>query len=183
MALKATIFKIQLNIADLQRHYYQQHTLTIARHPSENNARMMARVLAFALNADEQLHFTKGLSTTDEPDLWRKQDHGQIAHWIEVGQPDERRIKQSCGRAQHMSIYCYSGRSADIWWEGLSPSIKGLNNLSVYRIDEAAITTLGQWAERNMEVFCNIDEEHLSMTFGEHNLNIEVTPWQVADTQ
>ena len=71
MAVKATIFKAALHIADMQRGYYHDHVLTIARHPSETDERMMVRLLAFAMNADESLTFGAGLSNEEEPDLWR----------------------------------------------------------------------------------------------------------------
>ena len=99
MALSATICKADLNIVDMDRHYYQQHSLTVAQHPSENDERLMIRLLAFALHADEFLSFTKGLSTDDEPDLWQKSLSGEIELWIELGLPSEKRLKKACGRA------------------------------------------------------------------------------------
>ena len=104
MALRATIFKADLNVADMDRNYYGSHALTLARHPSETDERMMVRLLAFALNASEDLTFTKGLSDVDEPDLWKKDLTGAIEHWIEVGQPDDRRILRACGRAELVTV-------------------------------------------------------------------------------
>ena len=115
MALKATIFKAQLQIADMDRHYYAEHALTLARHPSETDERMMVRLLAFALNADESLEFGKGLSNEDEPALWRKDLTGVIEHWIEVGLPDEKSLRKACGRATQVRLYTY-GRGAAKWW-------------------------------------------------------------------
>lgn len=100
MALRATIYKADLNVADTDRHYYGSHSLTVARHPSETDERMMVRLVAYALQAQEELAFTKGLSDTDEPDLWVKDLTGAITLWIEVGQPEERRILRACGRAE-----------------------------------------------------------------------------------
>ena len=105
MALKSTIFKASLSISDMDRNYYADHALTIACHPSETAERMMVRVLAFALNAHEYLGFGKGISDVDEPDLWQKDLTGAIDHWIEAGQPDEKRILKACGRAVRVSIY------------------------------------------------------------------------------
>jgi uncharacterized protein YaeQ len=102
MALKSTIYKAELQIADMDRHYYADHALTIARHPSETDERMMVRVAAFALFAQERLEFCKGLSDTDEPDLWQKDLTGAIETWIEVGQPDERRIAKASGRSNEV---------------------------------------------------------------------------------
>ena len=114
MALKATIFKADLQIADMDRNYYQDHALTLARHPSETDERMMVRLLAFAIHADEALTFTKGLFDTEEPDLWQKDLTGAIQLWIEVGQPDEKRILKACGRSEQVIVYSY-GATSHIW--------------------------------------------------------------------
>ncbi len=112
MALKATICKAELHIADMERGYYKDHALTIARHPSETEERMMVRILAFALNADDALGFGAGLSTDDEPDLWRKDLTGNIETWIDVGLPGEKRMRKACGRAEAVVVYSYGGRAA-----------------------------------------------------------------------
>jgi uncharacterized protein YaeQ len=111
MAAKSTIFKATLQISDMERHYYQEHNLTIARHPSETDERMMVRLLAFALNAHEHLEFGRGLSTEDEADLWQKDLTGAIEHWIDVGMPDERLVRKACGRSQQVTVYCYHSQA------------------------------------------------------------------------
>ena len=111
MALKATIFKAELQIADMDRGYYQDHNLTIAQHPSENDLRMMIRLMTFILHAHEDLTFTKGLSTDDEPDVWQKSLSDEIEVWIDLGQPDEKRIRKACGRSKEVFIYTYSGHA------------------------------------------------------------------------
>src|SRR3970040_479237 len=116
MALKATIFKASLQVSDIDRNYYGEHSLTLARHPSETDERMMMRLLAFALNAHERLEFGKGLADTDEPDLWQKDLSGSIVHWIEVGLPEEKRLIRASGRADRVTVYAY-GRGADPWGE------------------------------------------------------------------
>jgi uncharacterized protein YaeQ len=98
MALKATVVKAELQVSDMDRHYYASHNLTLAQHPSETDERLMVRLLAFALNADERLEFGKGLSSDDEPDLWRRDYTGDIELWIDLGQPDESRIRKASGR-------------------------------------------------------------------------------------
>ena len=109
MALKATIFKAVLNIADLDRGVYLDANLTLARHPSETDLRLIVRLLAWALNAHDDLAFTKGLCADDEPELWLKNLHGGIEHWIEVGLPDERRLKKGCNRSEQVTLYTYAG--------------------------------------------------------------------------
>ena len=137
MALKSTIFKADLQISDMDRHYYQQHALTIARHPSETDERMMIRVLAFALNASEALAFGKGLSDTDEPDLWQKDLTGAIEVWVEVGQPDDRAILKACGRADKVLVYSYSSTS-HIWWGQTGSRVERAKNLKVINIPAEA---------------------------------------------
>ncbi|TNE76492.1 MAG: YaeQ family protein, partial [Gammaproteobacteria bacterium] len=129
MALKATVFKAELAVSDMDRGYYQSHALTIARHPSETDERMMVRLLAFALNASEDLQFTRGLSTDDEPDLWQKNLQGDITLWIEVGLPDERRIRKACNRAEQVIIYAYGARTAPVWWNNIRDALTRFDNL------------------------------------------------------
>ena len=112
MAIKSTIYKINLNIANMDTHYYNEHPLTLAKHPSENDLRLMIRVTAFILNANEELIFCKGIAEDDEPDLWQKSFDGDIELWIDLGQPDEKRIKKACGRSEQVIIYTYQEGTA-----------------------------------------------------------------------
>ena len=158
MALKATVFKANLQIADMDRHYYHDHGLTIARHPSETDERMMLRVLAFALNADEALAFGKGLSTDDEPALWQKDLTGAIDLWIDVGMPDEKDIRKACGRAARVIIYSYGGRSAELWWEQNRGKLERIKNLAVINLPVAATQALATLAQRTMHLQCTIQD-------------------------
>ncbi|OOZ40440.1 hypothetical protein BOW53_07645 [Solemya pervernicosa gill symbiont] len=178
MAIKATIFKASLQITDMDRNYYQGHELTIARHPSETDERMMLRLLAFARHADEALTFTKGISTDDEPDLWRMDLTGAIDEWIELGQPDEKRIRQACGRSKQVIIYCYSGHSAELWWEQLKAKAAGIKNLSIYSVAPESCKTLGTLAERNMQLHTTIQDGDIWFGNDDQNLAIEISTWQ-----
>lgn len=158
MATKATIFKADLQIADMDRNYYQTHALTIARHPSETDERMMVRLLAFARHAHESLAFSKGLSTEDEPDLWQKDLTGDIELWIDLGQPEEKRIRRACGRARQVIIYTYSGNSADIWWNKIRGSLDRLKNLTVFNLPADTVQALAGLAQRGMQLQCTIQD-------------------------
>ena len=158
MALSSTIYRCALQISDLDRGYYQTHTLTIARHPSETDERMMVRLLAFALNADEHLHFTRGISQEDEPDLWQRSLSGEITLWIEIGQPDEKRIRKGCSRSDRVAIYCFQHRSADVWWKQVSAKLERFVHLSVFRLPEGVGERLASLAERNMDLQCTIQD-------------------------
>ena len=163
MALKATVFKVDLQIADMDRNYYQNHALIIARHASETDERMMVRVLAFAMYANDALAFGKGIAADDEPTLWEKDLTGTIARWIEVGQPDEREIRKASGRARQVVIVTY-GRSAEPWWEQNRDKLQRISNLTVLRLPTATTQSLAALANRNMQLQCSIQERLIWMT-------------------
>lgn len=167
MALKATIFKLDLDIADMDRHYYISHALTLARHPSETDERMMARIVAFALNADGTITFTRGLSADDEPALWKKDLTGAIDQWIEVGLPDERRLRKASGRSRQVIVYAFGGRTADIWWEKSMRDFRRMDNLTIYTLSEETTTALETLAQRTMRLSCTIQEGDISLSDGE----------------
>ena len=161
MALKATIFKAELQVSDLDRGHFATHALTLARHPSETDERMMVRLLAFALDADEYLEFGRGLSAEDEPDLVRRDLTGAIELWIEVGLPPEREIRKACGRARKVKVYTYGGRAANLWWEQNRDALARLDNLTVIDIPEDIAGQVEKLAERNMRLDCTIQEGQL----------------------
>lgn len=173
MALKATIFKADVQIADIGRGYYADHALTLARHPSETDERMMLRLLAFCLHADAALAFCKGLSDADEPDLWRKDLTGAIELWVELGQPDERRIAQACGRARRVAIYSYGGKLAQPWWQQIGARLERHANLEVWCVDAETGRALAALAQRKMTLQVSIQDGHAWLTDGERSVVIE----------
>ncbi|WP_266168902.1 YaeQ family protein [Dyella subtropica] len=173
MALNATIYKAELQISDMDRHYYATHALTLARHPSETEERLMVRLLAFALHADDRLEFGKGLSTDDEPDLWRKAYTGEIEQWIELGQPDEARIRKACGRAQQVVVINYGGRTADIWWDKTGASLARHRNLTVLDIPAATVEALLELTQRGMRLQCLIQDAQLQMMSETNTVSVE----------
>lgn len=162
MATKATIYKALLNIANMDTNYYNEHNLTLALHPSETELRLMARVVAFILNANEDLAFCKGISEDDEPDIWEKDLDGSIKLWIDLGQPDEKRIKKACGRSEKVIIYTYQENMASPWFKQLENNINRFKNLSIIHlnIQEEEIEEL---AKRSMVLQCNISDEELTL--------------------
>ncbi|MET4694317.1 YaeQ family protein [Endozoicomonas lisbonensis] len=172
MALKATIFKAEVQIADLDRHYYQTHNLTIARHPSETDERMMIRLLAFALHADEHLSFTKGLSTEDEPDIWLKNYSEEIELWIDLGQPDEKRIRKACGRAQSVVLYNYGGNTSDMWWQVNRDKFSRFENLRIFNLNQEQTQLLAEFSQRSMQLNMTIQEGHVLLSDGECSLDL-----------
>lgn len=164
MALKATIFKAELQIADMDRNHYQDYALTLARHPSETDERMMVRLLAFALYADEQLAFGKGLSTDEEPDLWLKDLTGAIELWINVGLPDERWLRKAAGRARQVVVVTYGGRVAEMWWEQNRAVLERLQNLTVLRLAPEDTQALAALANRTMRLQCMVQDGEALLT-------------------
>lgn len=173
MALKATIFKADLQIADMDRNYYGEHALTIARHPSETDERMMIRLLAFALNAHDALSFGKGLSADDEPDLWQKDLTGAIDLWIEVGQPDEKRILKACGRAAQVLVYSYSSVT-DVWWKQLGNKLNRAGNVRVLNLPSTDSLALAKLAERTMRLQCTVQDGQIWFSSGEQTVQLQL---------
>lgn len=150
MALTATIRKAELQISDMDRGYYATHALTLAQHPSETDERLMVRLLAFALNADDRLEFGRGLSVDDEPDLWRRDYTGDIELWIELGQPDESRLRKAAGRSRAVQLITYGGRATDIWWERNASAANKLSVLEVMDLPAEFVAEWGAQVERTM---------------------------------
>lgn len=175
MALKATIHKVQLQIADMDRHYYADHALTVAKHPSETDERMMVRLLAFALNADEALAFGRGVSTENEPDLWRQDLTGTIDQWIQLGQPDEKAIRRACGRARQVIIYTYSGNGAAIWWEQVAGKLVTLDNLTVVDIDPTSVQALAALATKGMTLSALVQDGGVWLTGPDASVEVGLT--------
>jgi uncharacterized protein YaeQ len=174
LALKSTICKATLQVADMDRHYYAEHGLTLARHPSETDERMMVRVLAFALHAGESLAFGKGLSDADDPDLSQRDLTGAIRLWIEVGQPDERSILKACGRAERVIVYPY-GPSATLWWKGIADRVERARNLTVCAIAPTSAARLATLAGRTMDLQCTIHDGEIWLRSGSDEVRIELT--------
>ncbi|MFW2589893.1 YaeQ family protein [Sagittula sp. SSi028] len=167
MALKATIYKVDLSVSDMDRHYYESHKLTVAKHPSETDERMMLRLVAFALNAHEHLELTKGLSTDDEPDIWQKSLSGELDVWISLGLPSEKVVRQSCAKAGQVVIYTYGGRPAEIWWDKINGSVQRFGNLRVVNLPEPETQALAALAQRNMQMQVNIQDGEVMVALGD----------------
>jgi len=174
MALKATIFRVELSVADIDRGYYADHSLTIARHPSETDERMMVRVLAFALHAGERLEFGRGLSSEDEPDLVQRDLTGAIERWIEVGLPDEREVRKACGRAREVHVLAYGGRAVDLWWQGARQTLDRQERLAVSEVPGEASRALAQMADRSMRLQVTIHDGHISITDHDASFGMEL---------
>ncbi|WP_323018817.1 YaeQ family protein [Castellaniella sp.] len=175
MALRATIYKAEINIADNDRGYYGTHTVTLARHPSETDERLMVRLLAYALwvQADERLVFTRGLSDTDEPDLWNLDLTGAVQQWVEIGLPDERRLLKACGRADQVIVLAY-GRGADVWWSSVRNKVSRARNLQAYVLDAEATKTLAGLADRNMSLSINITDRSAWVSCDRGDISLDV---------
>ena len=174
MAQKSTIFKVELSVADIDRGYYRDHTLTIARHPSETDERMMVRLLAFALHADERLAFGRGLSTEDEPDLWRRDLTGSIERWIDVGLPDERELRKACGRAREVYVLAYGGRAVELWWQGARDKLERQDQLVVSEVPLEASRALAQMAGRSMRLQVTIEDGHAFVANGATSVPVDL---------
>ena len=178
MAQKATIYKVELSVSDMDRHYYETHKLTVAKHPSETDERLMVRLIAFALNAREQLEFSRGLSTDDEPDLWEKSLSGETELWVTLGLPSEKIVRQSCGKAKEVIIYSYGGRTAEVWWDKIKNSTTRFENLKVINLAEAETSKLAQQANRSMKLQVNIQEGDLMVSVDDSIVYVTPVTWK-----
>ena len=179
MALKATIYKADLQIADMDRHYYADHVLTIARHPSETDERMMVRVLTYALNAQEGIAFTKGLFDVDEPEVWVKDLTGAIMLWIDLGQPDETRIRRACSRAEQVLVVCYSS-SCEVWWKQIADKLIRLNNLTVLQLPAGTSRALAALVERTMRLQCLMQDGEVWVNTDHASVPVKLMPLKAA---
>lgn len=186
MATKSTIFKASLQIADIDHSYYADQALTLARHPSETDERMMVRLCALALQAhqlqtvcggDGTLSFGAGLSDPDEPDAWLRDYTGLTRLWIEVGQPEDKPLLKACSKADAVVLYSFS-HAAEIWWRAIESKLARPQNLQVFRIPSAAAQSLIALAQRNMQLQATIQEGVLMLGDGVHNVDIEPLRWK-----
>lgn len=186
MALKSTVFRAHLQIADIDNAYYADHALTLARHPSETDERMMVRLVALALqayklqsvcNGDATLAFGAGLSDPDEPDAWLRDFTGQTRLWIEVGQPEEKPLQKACGKADEVVLYCFS-HAAEIWWRGIETKLARARNLSVFRLPAAQSQSLVALAQRSMQLQATIQEGALTLGDDKQAVDFEPVRWK-----
>ncbi|MDH5389027.1 MAG: YaeQ family protein [Gammaproteobacteria bacterium] len=174
MAIKPTIFKLKISLSDLNRNYYDTLNITLAQHPSETAERMMVRVLAYCINAQEYLVFAKGMNDIDEPDIWARTLDNQITLWIDVGEPAVERIKKASRVAQALKIYCFNSKS-DVWWDQAKGKISQLKT-SILRFQWAEIQALAMLVQRTMEISVTItgDSAYVATKLGECEINWEI---------
>lgn len=162
----------------MDRHYYASHQLRVARHPSETDERMMLRIAIFALHAHEQLSFTKGLSSVDEPDLWQKNYSDEIDLWVDLGQPDEKRIRQACGKAKSVHIYCYATKSALLWWDQMSEKVQRFQNLKIHHIAEGVTSDLVKLKNKTMALQCIIQDDVMWLGDTQQSIEVSLEHWK-----
>ncbi len=175
MALKATIYKADLSISDMTRNYYADHTVTLARHPSETDERMMVRLLVWALHAHDRLAFGDKIGGSDEPDLWQRDLTGAIELWIDLGQPEEKQVRRACGRARQVFVYPYGGHAQTVWWSSVKDSLGKLRNLSVRCLPADAPAALARLAQRGMKLQCSIQDDQAWLSDGSDTVHLELT--------
>lgn len=158
MSSRFTVLKARLGIADIDRGYYADHSLTLARHPSETDERVMVRLFAFMRHASDRLALASGLTDEAEPDLWAKDRTGEVDLWVEVGLPDSKRIRKVSARARQVVIYSYGGRGAKAWWDAQHDKLQSLSNVSVFELPSDVTQALVPMVQRTMELNCTVQE-------------------------
>ena len=179
MALKATIYKATVNVADMDRNVFLDSSLILARHPSETEERLMLRLLAWLVNAHERLSFTRGLSAEDEPEIWLLNDHNGIEVWVELGLPEERRVKRACNRSASVVLYTYNGRAAQIWWQQNQSKLAQQDNLTVRFLDDEQLKALTLLASRSMTLQATIQDGTIWLSDDQNHLELRFTDWLI----
>ncbi len=172
MALKSTIYKVNVELANMDQHYYDSLQLTIARHPSETEQRLIIRIICYILNAHPDLKFGKGISNEEEATIWQINYSNEIDLWIELGQLDEKRLKKACNKAKKVKLYCY-GTSTDIWWSQIKSKVNKLDYLSVEKFDHSITDSLIKLISKTMEFQCSIQDGQLWLSSENETLLIE----------
>ncbi len=180
MALKATIYKANINIADMNRNHYADVQLTLAQHPSENEQRLMLRLLAWIYHGDESLIFTKDLFSEDEPALWKLNDYNEPVLWIEMGLPDEKRLKKASNQSDQVMLLAYGERAANVWWQQNKNKVAMFKNLTVLFLDDAQSEVLQQFCQRSMTLQATLQEDSIWLSDGNHHADFKLTVWQEA---
>lgn len=178
MAQNSTIYKVELSVSDMDRHYYETHKLTVAKHPSETDERLMVRLVAFALNAHENLEMTKGLSTDDEPDIWQKSLSGELDVWVALGLPSEKVMRQSCSKAVKVIVYPYGGRTAEMWWDKIKNTATRFENLQVINFSASDTGALAKLVSRGMKLNVNIQDGEVMVSVGDSVLYVTPLQWK-----
>ena len=178
MALKATIYKATVNVADMGRQVYLEQSLTLAQHPSETEQRMMLRLLAWICHADERLLFTKGLCADDEPEVWQHNDRNDITLWIELGLPDEKRLKKACNQAEQVILYAYSERAAKVWRQQNENKLANYKNLAIYFLNDEQLKQLSAMCQRNMQLQATIQDNVIWLSDNHNNTELTFEQWK-----
>jgi len=174
VALKASIFKVNLSVANINDNHYQDYRLTVAKHPSETDTRLVTRLAVYALFSHQDPEFTKGLSVDDEPDLWAVDATGAIQHWIELGQPSDKRIRQACSKAEHVTIVGYNETKFKAWFKALDKRTLGLEKLTILQFNNIGETSAEDLATKNMDLSATLQEEQILLSTAEAQLTFSV---------
>lgn len=175
MAEKASVYKAGIQLADMDRQVYGDYSLILALHPSETHERLLVRILAFCYRAAENLTFTRGLSSVDEPDLWRKHDDGRILEWIEVGQPSLERLKKASSQAESVRVFAY-GKGMDIWWKNNAAAMTALPKVSLHAFASDELRPLCDAMQKNMQGSVTITEAMAYVTLQDITASLTLQP-------
>lgn len=174
MAAGSSIYKASINLANLNTNYYEDLSLTIAMHPSENEVRMMYRLLAYLYSAHERLEFADGLGNPDLPDIWQKDLRGDIEHWVDLGQPDEKRIKKASSRSEKVSIFTYTPSKALTWFDKIKSKVKTNKKLNIYHFTEIENGPIEILAKRSLNLSCVIEDKHIYLSNDDIRVQIDI---------
>jgi len=181
MAQPSTIYRVGIQLSDIDRGLYETLQITVARHPSETEERLLARILAYALYYEPELAFTKGVGAGDEPDLWSKGPDGRVRCWIEVGLPDAERLVKASRHSEQV-VLCAFGSSLPVWEKQHLPKLAGISNLTVISLDPAFLGSLSKRLQRSISWSLTVTEGSLYLAIDGETLESSVVHVMGPDT-
>ncbi|TEW47870.1 YaeQ family protein [Psychromonas algicola] len=176
MALKPTIFKMNINVSDLDNDVYETIVLTVAQHPSETTERMVTRILAYVLNNQEFLSFTTGLSEADDPDIWAKNYSDEFLLWVDVGEPAFDRIKKAARQAKVAKVYTFNTKSG-VWWKQSQKDFATIK-AEVYQFEFEQIQQFAALVERTMDFSITITDGVFYIAANKGSCEVNLTTLQ-----
>lgn len=174
MAQGATIYNFDVELADQDRGVYESVAVRVARHPSESEEFLVARLLAYLLEFTDGIEFSRGVSDPSEPAIAVRDATGGLLAWIDVGMPDAARLHKASKAARRVAVYTHRDpRQFLAQLEG--ERIHNAEALELYALDRGLVSSLVERLERRMAFSLSVTERDLYLSIGDANLAGSVT--------
>src|SRR5678815_129529 len=165
MALTATIYNFEIELADSDRGVYESLALRVARHPSESEEYLVTRLVAYLLEYAEGIDFSRGVSEPDEPAVFVRDLTGAITTWIDIGTPDAARLHKASKAAGRVAVYTHK-EPAQFLKQLAGERIHRAEALELYAIDRALVSALVERLERRVAFSLSVTDRELYLSIG-----------------